>query len=66
MKSLTLEGGQFLIATHPPIPLAYPDALIYELRPDGPVPTPYEDTDHYRLTRGFLNAPDRFLRDLFT
>jgi predicted ATPase len=65
MKALTLEGGQFLIATHSPILLAYPDALIYELRPEGPVPTAYEDTDHYRLTRAFLNAPDRFLRELF-
>jgi predicted ATPase len=65
MKALTLEGSQFLVATHSPILLAYPDALIYELRPEGPVPTPYEDTDHYRLTRAFLNAPDRFLRDLF-
>jgi len=66
MKSLTLEGSQFLVATHSPILLAYPDALIYELRPEGPVPTPYEDTDHYRLTRAFLNAPDRFLRELLS
>jgi predicted ATPase len=66
MKALTLEGGQFLIATHSPILLAYPGALIYELRPEGPVPTAYEDTDHYRLTRAFLSAPDRFLRELFT
>jgi predicted ATPase len=65
MKALTLEGGQFLVATHSPILLAYPGALIYELRPEGPVPTPYEDTDHYRLTRAFLEAPDRFLRSLF-
>jgi len=46
--------------------LAYPGALIYELRPEGPVSTAYEDTDHYRLTRAFLNAPDRFLRKLFS
>jgi predicted ATPase len=65
MKALTLEGGQFLIATHSPILLAYPDALIYELREDGPAVTAYEDTDHYRLTRAFLNDPERFLRELF-
>ena len=34
--------------------------------PEGPVPTAYEDTDDYRLTRAFLNAPDRFLRELFS
>jgi predicted ATPase len=32
----------------------------------GPVPTAYEDTDHYRLTRAFLDAPDRFLRELLS
>lgn len=66
MKALTLEGGQFVIATHSPILLAYPGALIYELRDDGPVLTAYEDTDHYRLTRNFLNAPEQFLRQLFS
>jgi predicted ATPase len=65
MKALTLEGGQFLIATHSPILLAYPGALIYELREGGPMVTAYEDTDHYRLTRNFLNAPEQFLRQLF-
>ena len=60
-----VEGGsQFLIATHSPILLAYPGALIYELTDDGPVPTDYEDTDHFRTTRAFLDAPDRFLREL--
>jgi predicted ATPase len=60
-----IEGGsQFVIATHSPILLAYPGALIYELTDEGPVPTGYEDTDHFRMTRAFLDAPDRFLREL--
>jgi predicted ATPase len=53
------------IATHSPILLAYPGALIYELTDAGPVSTDYEDTDHFRTTRAFLDAPDRFLRELF-
>jgi predicted ATPase len=65
MRALASEGGQFLVATHSPILLAYPGALIYELTDDGPRPTAYEDTDHYRLTRAFLEAPERFLRQLF-
>jgi predicted ATPase len=67
---LDVEGGdrdlRFEDREADTILLAYPDALIYELRPEGPVPTAYEDTDHYRLTRAFLNAPDRFLRELFS
>jgi predicted ATPase len=33
---------------------------------DGIEPVAYEDTDHYRLTRDFLDAPERFLRQLFS
>ena len=58
-------GSQFVIATHSPILLAFPGALIYELREDGPTETAYEDTDHFQMTRAFIEAPDRFLRRLF-
>ena len=59
----TVDENQGLLAGYGGKPL---HPLIYELRPEGPVPTAYEDTDHYRLTRAFLNAPDRFLRELFS
>jgi predicted ATPase len=65
IHDLVQAGSQFVIATHSPILLAYPGALIYELGEDGPVETAYEDTDHFQLTRAFLEAPDRFLRRLF-
>jgi predicted ATPase len=53
-----------VIATHSPILLAYPGALIYELTPEGFVPTAYAETEHYRLTRAFLQDLDAFLRHL--
>jgi len=65
IRELALEGAQFVIATHSPLLLAYPDATIYELGDDGIEPVDYQDTDHYRLTRAFLEAPERFLRQLF-
>ena len=65
MRELAIDGAQFVVATHSPLLLAYPEAVIYELGAHGVRPTPYEDTDHYRLTRAFLEAPDRFLRSLF-
>ena len=64
IHELVADGSQFVIATHSPILLAYPGALIYELTGDGPVPTAYGDTDHFRMTRAFLDAPERFLREL--
>jgi predicted ATPase len=55
-------GAQFIIATHSPILLACPRADIYELSADGIVACAYDDLDAVRLTRGFLEAPDRYLR----
>jgi predicted ATPase len=55
-------GAQFVIATHSPILLAFPDARIYELDAGGIAPCAYDDLDAVRLTRGFLAAPDRYLR----
>jgi predicted ATPase len=65
IRELALDGAQFVIATHSPLLLAYPDATIYELSENGIEAVAYEETDHYRLTRAFLDAPERFLRQLF-
>src|SRR3954466_948325 len=55
-------GAQFIIATHSPILLACPGAAIYELTTDGISPCAYYDLDTVRLARGFLQAPERYLR----
>jgi predicted ATPase len=44
--------------------MAYPDADIYSFDGGALHKVAYEDTDHYRITRDFLNAPERFLRHL--
>jgi predicted ATPase len=56
------DGAQFVVATHSPILLACPGAQIYELDGEGVVPVAYDDVDAVRLTRGFLDAPERYLR----
>jgi predicted ATPase len=56
------SGAQFIIATHSPILLACPDAEIYELDDSGLARCPYDDLDAVRFTRGFLDAPERFIR----
>ena len=55
-------GAQFVIATHSPILLACPGARIFELDAAGIAPCAYDDLDAVRLTRGFLEAPERYLR----
>lgn len=55
-------GSQFVIATHSPILLATPGARIYELDEGGLAPCVYDALDTVRLMRGFLEAPERYLR----
>jgi predicted ATPase len=56
------DGAQFVIATHSPILLACPGARIYELDERGLARCEYDDLETVRLTRGFLEAPERYLR----
>jgi len=66
LHELTRKGAaQFMIATHSPILLAFPGATILSFDEDGINPIAYQDTDHYRITRGFLEAPERYFRHLF-
>ena len=64
MLDLTAEGAQFIIATHSPLLLAYPDAVIYSFDDERIEPVAWEHTEHVRLTRDFLADPVRYLRNL--
>ena len=58
------QGGQFIIATHSPIVLAFPDAIIYSFDTVPVTAVAFEDLEHVTLTRSFLNDPQSFLRHL--
>jgi len=57
--------AQFLISTHSPILLSYPGAVLFSLDGDAIREIAYRDTEHYRVTRDFLNAPERYFKHLF-
>lgn len=59
------RGGQFVIATHSPIIMAYPEATIYMLDATGIREAAYTETEHYLVTRGFLANPTRMMSILF-
>jgi predicted ATPase len=63
-RLVSRQGSQFIIATHSPILMAYPDATIYSLSADGIEKVAYEETEHYTLTRDFLNHRDVYMRAL--
>lgn len=56
---------QFIIATHSPILLAYPDATIYSCDADILTRIAYKDTQHYRITKRFLDDPESYCKQLF-
>jgi predicted ATPase len=61
MHELVGAGSQFLIATHSPILMAYPNAQIYLLADGPPQPVAYRDTEHFTVTRNFLTRTERML-----
>jgi len=63
---MVAQDAQFIIATHSPIVLAFPGAQIYSFDVTPMKMVAYEDLDHVRLTRDFLNAPERYLRQIVT
>ncbi len=65
MNQLLEQDSQFIIATHSPILMAYPGALIYHITESGIESVDYEETEHYEVTKAFLDNPDRMLQVLF-
>lgn len=61
-QHLKTHNSQFIIATHSPMLLAYPDANIYEITAINMEKTDLESTEHYTITKSFLNNPSAFLR----
>lgn len=64
LKDQERQGGQFIIATHSPILMAYPGATILSFDTIPLKSVTYSELEHVNLTRDFLNNPDAFLRHL--
>jgi predicted ATPase len=65
MHQLVRSGSQFIISTHSPILMAYPEARIYMLNEEGIQDVRYEDTEHYAITKAFLQNPGGMIREMF-
>ena len=66
MRQLVAAGSQFIISTHSPLLLAFPGATIYQLDRAGIGKVRYQETEHYAVTRAFLQDPEGMLKKLFT
>ncbi|MFJ7729497.1 AAA family ATPase [Neobacillus sp. NPDC097160] len=64
IHDLINENSQFIIATHSPIIMAYPDAKIFELTEEGISESKLEETNHYRIMKQFFDDKNRMLHHL--
>ena len=56
--------AQFIIATHSPILLACPAAVIYNFSASALEPIGYEETEHFKVYKRFMHDPGRYLQDI--
>lgn len=61
MHRLVKKDSQFIIATHSPILMAFPNAEILEFSESGINKTLYTDTEHYKISKSFLENPEKML-----
>lgn len=66
IHDLVRQNSQFIIATHSPILMGYPGADILLIDDTGIRRIAYEETEHFFITREFLNGRERMLAELFT
>ncbi len=66
IHDLVQNGSQFIIATHSPILLAYPNSKILQLDSEGFNEVKYEDTEHYKVTHDFLNKYKQMINILIS
>ena len=64
LHDLVRDGAQFIIATHSPMIMTYPDAWIYEVGGEKAERVAYGETEHFRVAQGFMANPERSLRVL--
>lgn len=64
MDELVRKDSQFIIATHSPMLLTFPDAEIYQIKEEGIESVRFQDTDHYRTTVRFLQNPESAVEEI--
>ena len=64
MKQLVDRNSQFIISTHSPILMTFPDAEVLEITEEGIKSVNYKDTEHYIVTKRFMDAPEKMVESL--
>lgn len=65
MNELLKKNSQFIISTHSPMLMTFPDSAIYELAHDEIRSVTYKETEHYAVTKQFLDCPEKMYSRIF-
>jgi predicted ATPase len=65
IQRLVQKNSQFIISTHSPLLMAYPDADLYQITSEGVQKVTLRETEHYQVMKSFLDNPERMLHFLF-
>ncbi|WP_101772907.1 AAA family ATPase [Peptostreptococcus faecalis] len=66
IKEFVTNDSQFIISTHSPILMSYPNSTIYELKEGLIRKTNLKETDHYIITRAFMENSEVMIKNLFS
>ena len=64
MQELVNNNSQFIISTHSPILLTFPGAEVLEITEEGIKSVNYKDTEHFLVTKRFMDAPEKMIQSL--
>ena len=64
IKELVKLNSQFIISTHSPILMTYLGAEILEITEEGIQSVDYKETEHFLITKRFMDAPERIVEEL--
>lgn len=65
INNLVKNGSQFIISTHSPILMTFPNADVLEITQKGIKSVPFAETEHFQITKRFLNNPEQMHKYLF-
>lgn len=64
MKELVGKNSQFIISTHSPILMTFPGAEVLEINEEGIRAVDYKETEHFMVTKRFMDAPEKIIKEL--
>lgn len=64
MQELVKKNSQFIISTHSPILMTFPNAEVLEITEEGINSVNYKDTEHFIVTKRFMDAPEKIIESL--